>query len=58
MDVEVYDEETGKVKVHSQSGNTYGVKLDEGSCTCVDHAIRGVDCKHILKAKLELGWEL
>jgi hypothetical protein len=35
-------------------GGTYVVDLDDGSCTCPDHAIRGAQCKHLRRVALSV----
>lgn len=39
-------------------GGTYVVDLDESTCTCPDHAIRGARCKHLRRVAIEVteGW--
>ncbi|SEO57277.1 SWIM zinc finger [Halogranum amylolyticum] len=34
---------------------TYVVDLDERSCTCPDHAIRGARCKHLRRVAIEVN---
>lgn len=45
----------GRYAVDSQSGATYVVSLPEGDCTCPDHEIRGVRCKHIRRVAIEVN---
>lgn len=33
-------------------GGTYVVDVDDGSCTCPDHAIRGARCKHLRRVAI------
>jgi len=40
--------------VDSQSGMTYIVDLQEGSCTCPDQTIRGLTCKHLRRVAIEI----
>lgn len=40
--------------VDSESGSTYVVDLDERSCTCPDHQIRGTQCKHLRRVAIEI----
>ncbi len=40
--------------VDSQSGATYVVDLDEQTCTCPDHQIRGETCKHLRRVAIEI----
>lgn len=35
-------------------GGTYVVDLDDGTCTCPDHAIRGARCKHLRRVAVEV----
>ena len=35
-------------------GGTYVVALDAGTCTCPDHAIRGLRCKHLRRVAMEV----
>lgn len=45
---------SGQYAVESQSGNAYLVDVDAGRCTCPDHAIRKVRCKHLRRVALEI----
>jgi hypothetical protein len=36
------------------AGGTYVVALDEATCTCPDHAIRGARCKHLRRVAMEV----
>ncbi|GAB7009642.1 hypothetical protein JCM31271_15850 [Halorubrum trueperi] len=36
-------------------GGTYVVALDDGTCTCPDHAIRGSHCKHLRRVAMEVA---
>lgn len=45
----------GLYEVSSQSGNTYTVDLPGGRCTCPDHMMRGVRCKHIRRVAMEIN---
>lgn len=38
-------------------GGTYVVDVEEASCTCPDHAIRGEYCKHLRRVAFEIGVE-
>jgi hypothetical protein len=44
----------GRYAVDSESGATYVVDLDPGSCTCPDYEIRGETCKHIRRVAIEI----
>ncbi|MUW15342.1 hypothetical protein GJ633_12320 [Halorubrum sp. CBA1125] len=44
----------GRYVVETEGG-TYVVALDEGSCTCPDHAIRGARCKHLRRVAMEVS---
>jgi hypothetical protein len=35
-------------------GGTYVVALNAGTCTCPDHAIRGLRCKHLRRVAMEV----
>ncbi len=45
----------GLYEVKSQSDNTYFVDLLGGRCTCPDHMMRGVRCKHIRRVAIEIN---
>ncbi|WP_227353352.1 SWIM zinc finger family protein [Haladaptatus salinisoli] len=45
----------GLYEVESQSDNTYFVDLLGGRCTCPDHMMRGVRCKHIRRVAIEIN---
>jgi len=45
---------SGQYRVHSESGNGYLVDVNDGRCTCPDHAIRGVRCKHLRRVAMEI----
>jgi len=45
---------SGQYAVGSESGNEYLVDVDAGRCTCPDHAIRDVRCKHLRRVALEI----
>nr|WP_223301731.1 SWIM zinc finger family protein [Haladaptatus sp. R4] len=45
----------GLYEVESQSDNTYFVDLIGGRCTCPDHMMRGVRCKHIRRVAIEIN---
>jgi len=45
---------SGRYAVEGESGNGYVVAVDEGRCSCPDHAIRGVRCKHLRRVALEI----
>ncbi|WP_418285654.1 SWIM zinc finger family protein [Halorubrum sp. DTA46] len=36
-------------------GGTYVVSLDEDTCTCPDHAIRGARCKHLRRVAMDVA---
>ena len=36
-------------------GGTYVVSLDDGTCTCPDHAIRGARCKHLRRVAIDVA---
>jgi len=40
--------------VDSESDATYVVDLDERTCTCADHQIRGETCKHLRRVAIEI----
>ncbi|MWG34713.1 SWIM zinc finger family protein [Halomarina oriensis] len=44
----------GIYEIESDSGHTYAVDLLEGRCSCPDHQMRGVRCKHIRRVALEI----
>ncbi|WP_250873146.1 SWIM zinc finger family protein [Halomarina rubra] len=44
----------GIYEVESDSGHTYAVDLVDGKCSCPDHQMRGVRCKHIRRVALEI----
>jgi hypothetical protein len=44
----------GIYEVESDSGHTYAVDLLEARCSCPDHQMRGVRCKHIRRVALEI----
>jgi len=41
-------------EVESASDNTYLVDLGAGRCTCPDHVVRGVRCKHLRRVAIEI----
>lgn len=45
----------GRYSVDSQSGKTYVVNLPAGECTCPDHRIRQVLCKHVRRVAIEVN---
>ncbi|WP_458185738.1 SWIM zinc finger family protein [Haladaptatus sp. NG-WS-4] len=45
----------GLYEVESQSDHTYFVDLIGGRCTCPDHMMRGVRCKHIRRVAIEIN---
>lgn len=45
----------GRYSVDSQSGKTYVVNLRAGECTCPDHRIRKVLCKHVRRVAIEVN---
>lgn len=45
----------GLYEVESQSDNTYFVDLLGGRCTCPDHMMRGVRCKHLRRVAIEIN---
>lgn len=45
---------SGRYAVHSESGHDYLVDVNERSCTCPDHAIRGARCKHMRRVAMEI----
>ncbi|NHN43557.1 SWIM zinc finger family protein [Halorubellus sp. JP-L1] len=45
---------SGQYRVHSESGNDYLVDVNDRRCTCPDHAIRGVRCKHLRRVAMEI----
>lgn len=45
---------SGRYAVESESGNEYVVDVEEGRCSCPDHAIRGARCKHLRRVALEI----
>lgn len=45
----------GRYAVESASGATYVVDMESWTCTCPDHAIRGVRCKHVRRVALEIA---
>jgi hypothetical protein len=42
----------GRYSVEGQSGRTYTVDLPVGDCSCPDHRIRGVGCKHLRRVAI------
>jgi hypothetical protein len=44
----------GRYVVETEGG-TYVVALDDGTCTCPDHAIRGARCKHLRRVAMEVA---
>lgn len=44
----------GQYAVEGESGNEYLVDVEAGRCSCPDHAIRGVRCKHMRRVALEI----
>jgi hypothetical protein len=40
--------------VESESGRTYQVNIQNGTCTCPDHERRGVECKHLRRVDLDV----
>lgn len=42
----------GVLSVTGESAETYAVDVQEGRCTCPDHTYRGVECKHLRRARL------
>lgn len=44
----------GRYVVESESGGVYVVDLQEGTCTCPDHQIRGKTCKHLRRVAIEI----
>ncbi len=48
----------GYWQVPSQTGNgTYQVNLQKGSCSCPDHEVRQVKCKHIFAVEFTVKRE-
>jgi ribosomal protein L37AE/L43A len=47
----------GRYAVDSQSGATYVVDYPESWCSCPDHQIRGVRCKHVRRVGVEIATE-
>lgn len=45
----------GRYAVESESGATYVVDREVTTCTCPDHAIRGVRCKHLRRVAFEIA---
>lgn len=45
----------GIYEVDSQSDHTYFVDLPGSRCTCPDHMMRGVRCKHIRRVAIEIN---
>ncbi|WP_435155544.1 SWIM zinc finger family protein [Haladaptatus sp. DFWS20] len=45
----------GLYEVESQSDHTYFADLLGGRCTCPDHMMRGVRCKHIRRVAIEIN---
>lgn len=43
------------VMVVSHSGESYHVDAEVGRCECPDHKHRDAECKHIRRARIELG---
>jgi hypothetical protein len=44
----------GRYTVESERGATYVVDLDARRCSCPDHEIRGVRCKHMRRVAIEI----
>ncbi len=44
----------GRYVVESARDATYVVDLDERRCSCPDHEIRGVRCKHMRRVAIEI----
>lgn len=44
----------GRYVVETEGG-TYVVDLDDGTCTCPDHAIRGARCKHLRRVAMDVS---
>jgi len=44
----------GRYAVESARGVTYVVDLEERRCSCPDHEIRGVRCKHMRRVAIEI----
>ena len=44
----------GQYTVEVESGNEYLVDVEEGRCSCPDHVIRGVRCKHMRRVAIEI----
>jgi len=44
----------GRYAVESERGATYVVDLDARRCSCPDHEIRGVRCKHMRRVAIEI----
>lgn len=41
--------------VTSQSGREYLVDVRDGVCECPDHEYRGIECKHLIRARIAMG---
>lgn len=41
--------------VYGEDGTRYVVDTREGACTCPDFQYRAVECKHVRRARLEMG---
>ena len=52
-DIRLWNED--EVRVYSGEDSAYVVNVAVGHCECVDHANRGIDCKHIRRAEFALG---
>jgi len=44
----------GRYAVESGNAATYVIDLDDPRCSCPDHEIRGVRCKHMRRVAIEI----